>query len=372
MSEEIKFYDGTELLSQKDIEGITPEIFMCQSNNSAGKTTWFSRWLIKKFKKLGEQFMLIYRYDNELADVVEQFWAPIGDLFFKEDEFSSVCEIYDEDDEDYEDNRKKKASVKKSKKPQHYVKLYLNNVLCGFAVALKNVNANKKNAKIFNNVQRMFMDEFQAEDNKYLPDEAAKLVALHKAVARGYGKPSRYVPVIMCANPITLLNPYYSALGVMKKMRDGAHFIRGTGWVLEMGYNESASKALSESRFNLAFAEENPQYFNYTTQGVYLIDNMNFIEKLDGKSRYFMTVVYNGKQYAIREYKEYGYIYCDDRPDESFPIKVAINTADHNIDSRLILKNDVYIVSMRKFFEHGLFRFRNLECKEVILKLLSY
>lgn len=34
---ENKFYDGTKLMSMKDINGNTPEIFICTSNRSAGK-----------------------------------------------------------------------------------------------------------------------------------------------------------------------------------------------------------------------------------------------------------------------------------------------------------------------------------------------
>ena len=57
-----KYYDGTKLLSLKDLNGRTPEIYICTSNRSAGKTTFFNRYLIKKFKNNGEKFLLLYRY----------------------------------------------------------------------------------------------------------------------------------------------------------------------------------------------------------------------------------------------------------------------------------------------------------------------
>ena len=40
------YYDGTKLLSLKDINGKTPEVFMCTSNRSAGKTTYFNRLVV--------------------------------------------------------------------------------------------------------------------------------------------------------------------------------------------------------------------------------------------------------------------------------------------------------------------------------------
>ena len=368
--QKIKFYDGTKLLSMKDAEGITPEIFMCQTNNSAGKTTWFSRWLVKRFKNAHELFMLVYRYDYELSGVCEQFWAPIGELFYKDDQFTAEIEEYPEEEEPGEDQKKKRS--KKQKKPQGYVKLYLNNDLCGFAVALSNVEKNKKNAKVFNRVARMFMDEFQTESNRYLKDEADKMFALHKAVARGYGQPSRYVPLYMCSNPITILNPYFTRLGVVKRMQKGRGFVKGIGWVLEVGHNESAAKALSESRFNLAFSQEDDSYLRYSAQGVYLNDNVAFIEKLTGPNQYMMTLMVGHKGYAVRRYDQYGYIYCDNSPDMSYPLKLALTTEDHNASSILLAQNHPMVKVLRNLFDKGLFRFKNLECKEVILKLLSY
>ena len=45
------FYDGTKLLSMTDLNGDKPEIYICTSNRSAGKTTWFNRYAVKKFVK---------------------------------------------------------------------------------------------------------------------------------------------------------------------------------------------------------------------------------------------------------------------------------------------------------------------------------
>ena len=354
------FYDGTELLSQMDIEGIRPEVYMCQTNNSAGKTTWFTRWLIKKFKNTGELFMLVYRYEYELDDVDAQFFEPVHKLFFPNDTMTIQKDILD------------KGDKKTGKKATGYVRLFLNNVHCGFAVCLNGIDAIKKHAHVFNTVSRIFMDEFQSETNKYLPQEARKMWALHKAISRGGGSQSRYVPLIMCANPITLLNPYYSQMNVAARLKSNTRFLKGKGWVLEQGFNESAAKALSESRFNIAFSEGDEQYLAYSTQGVYLNDNLSFIEKLSGKSRYLLTITANGKQYGVRVYESLGYVYCDNTADPSYPITVALTTDDHTASSLLIAKSNNMIKIMRQYFDAGLFRFKNLECKEIIFKLLSY
>ena len=50
------YYDGTKLLSIKDINGNTPSLYICTSNRSAGKTTYFNRLLVNRFLDKGEKF----------------------------------------------------------------------------------------------------------------------------------------------------------------------------------------------------------------------------------------------------------------------------------------------------------------------------
>ena len=74
------FYDGTKLLSLSDINGNKPEIYICTSNRSAGKTTYFGRYCVNRWIKYGEKFCLIYRYNYELDDCAEKFYKDIGKL----------------------------------------------------------------------------------------------------------------------------------------------------------------------------------------------------------------------------------------------------------------------------------------------------
>ena len=78
------FYDGTKLLSMKDLNGDTPEIFMCTSNRSAGKTTYFGRLLMNRWFKDRKKFCLIYRFNYELDGVADKFFKDIQYLFFQD------------------------------------------------------------------------------------------------------------------------------------------------------------------------------------------------------------------------------------------------------------------------------------------------
>ena len=52
-----KYYDGTKLLSLLDINGKKPEIYICTSNRTGGKTTYFARLLVNHFLKRQRQVL---------------------------------------------------------------------------------------------------------------------------------------------------------------------------------------------------------------------------------------------------------------------------------------------------------------------------
>ena len=88
---ESKYYDGTKLLSLNDIDGNRPEIYICTSNRSAGKTTWFNRYVVRRYLRGKGKFCLIYRYKYELQDCADKFFKEIGTLFFPAIHLRSKC-----------------------------------------------------------------------------------------------------------------------------------------------------------------------------------------------------------------------------------------------------------------------------------------
>ena len=342
-----EYYDGTKLLSMLDLNGAKPEIFICTSNRSAGKTTYFNRLIVNKFKKNKEKFMLIYRYNYELDDCADKLFKDIEGLFFQGDTMTS----------------KRKASG-------IFHELFLNEESCGYAISLNSADQLKKYSHLFSDVERMLFDEFQSETNHYCSDEIRKFVSIHTSVARGQGKQARYLPVYMIGNPVSIINPYYVELGISERLRDDTKFLRGDGYVLEQGFVKSASQAQRESGFNKAFARNS--YVAYSSQCVYLNDNKAFIEKPVGSGKYLCTLRYNGTDYGVREFAEAGCIYVDDKSDTSFRFKITVTTNDHEINYVMLKRNDMFLSTLRVYFEKGCFRFKDLKCKEAVLKALSY
>lgn len=342
-----KYYDGTKLLSMLDINGNKPEIYMCTTNRTGGKTTYFGRLCINRFLDKGEKFGLLYRYNYELDDIVDKFYKDLGSLFFPTYTMQS--------------KRRAKGT---------FQELFLNDKSCGYALSLNNADQIKKYSHLFSDIQRMIFDEFQSETNHYCDNETKKFISIHTSIARGQGEQVRYVPVYMLSNPVSIINPYYVEMGISGRLKDDTKFLRGDGFVLEQGYIESASIEQKNSGFNRAFSKNS--YTAYSSECVYLNDNKAFVEKPVGKSKYLCTLRYKGSNFALREYTESGLIYCDDKADSSFLTRISVTTDDHNINYVMLKRNDFFLSNLRYFFEHGCFRFKDMRCKEAVLSALSY
>lgn len=341
------YYDGTKLLSLTDINGNRPEIYMCTTNRTGGKTTYFGRLVVNRFLDKREKFGLLYRYNYELDDCAEKFFKDIGELFF---------------------NGYTMTSKKRAKGIYH--ELYLNGEPCGYAVSINSADQVKKNSHFFSDVKRLIFDEFQSESNTYCPNEIKKFISVHTSMARGQGEQNRYLPVYMLSNPVSIINPYYVELDISSRLTDETRFLRGDGFVLEQGFVESAADAQKSSGFNKAFARNS--YVAYSSESVYLNDNKAFVDRPQGVGRYMATLKYNGQTYGIREFAEAGVIYCDDRADETFPLKITVTTDDHELNYVMLKRNDLFLFNLRYYFERGCFRFKDLRCKEAVLKSLSY
>lgn len=348
-------YDGTKLLSMNDLNGKKPEIYICTTNRTGGKTTYFSRLCVNRFIKDNSKFGLIYRYNYELDDVANNFFNDIKGLFFNDWDMISKRRAGGIFHELFLINKKNDSQE----------------LSCGYALTLNSADQLKKRSHLFNDIDRLLFDEFQSESGHYCADEAKKLISIHTSIARGKGKAVRYVPVYMLGNQVSIINPYYIELDISTRLREDTNFLRGDGFVLENGFIASASEAQKESGFNRAFKKND--YVAYASQNVYLNDNKAFIEKPDGvPSRYLATLKYKNCEYAIKEYKDLGIIYCDDKADKTFPMKISVTTDDHNINYVMLKNNDMFISNLRYFFEHGAFRFKDLRCKEALMRCISY
>lgn len=349
----VQFYDGTKLLSLKDLNGDIPEIYICTSNRSAGKTTYFNRLAVNRFVKHGKKFAILYRFKYELDSIADKFFKDINQLFFpgySMDSESRAKGVFHEIFLTF--------PCEEEKRP------------CGYAISLNCADQLKKYSHLFSDIELILFDEFQPESNRYCSDEVAKFISLHTSIARGAGKQARYVPIIMISNPVSLINPYYTAMGISYRLNMETKFLRGDGFVMEQSFNENASNAQKQSAFNRAFAEEN--YLAYSAENVYLNDNVSFLEKMSGHSKYLGTIRFKDKDFGLRQFSDEGVLYCDSKPDVTYPFRISVTTDDHNINYVMLKNNDLFVSTMRFYFEKGCFRFSDLNAKEALLTMVSY
>ena len=341
------FYNGSKLLNLKDLNGKDPEIFICTSNRNAGKTTYFGKYLLNRYIKHGEKFALLYRYDYDLEGVAERFFSNIQELFFPDREM-----------------------IGRSAGEGKYTEMFLDGESCGYALALNNAKYYRQFSQYFSDIVRILFDEFQPEDSSdYIRNEITKFRSIHVSVARGMGKQVRHVPVILCGNPYSIINPYYSALGISTRLTKETKFLRGNGWVMEQGFNQAAAAAAKQSGFNAAF--ENHSYFDNIGAGEFLNDINTFIESPSGRNHYICTLKYKNKYYGVRSFDDAGIVFCDTRSDQSFPFRIAVTTNDMTPNYISIKQNRLLVQMLKKYFHNGMFRFRNLECKQAVFALLS-
>ena len=340
------YYDGGKLLSMKDRCGQIPEIFLCESNRNAGKTTFFTRLLIKRFLKNGCKFVKLVRYRTNLVDSPDKLFGDVIPNFFRGHSYDG-----------------------ETAPDKLYTKLYLDNKHCGFVIPINAARAVKECWQIFSGTTAMFLDEYQSEDNVYVPNEVQKLFSIHTSLARGEKKQVRYLPLYACSNSITMLNPYYHALGI-QNLPSETKFYRGDGFVLEHNFNEGAAAANASSGFSRAF--KNLSYANHVKENIYLNDSVTFIEKPRGNGRYVCTFLCGGNNYAIYMYDENGYAYTCHNVDYSFPRRVSVYTSDMRPNYVMMHSEKNLIQLLRYFFQVGCFRFKDISCKNATMELLSY
>lgn len=343
------FYDGGKLLSMKDIDGDRPTIYMSTSNRCAGKTTYFTGLLINKFIKTQERFIVLYRWKKELNEVSSKIFENVAFRF-----------------PDYSMSEKKRE---KGSFSELFLKHGNSKDTCGYAVALNGSDDLRKASGELSSVQRMFFDEFQSESNKYCPNEVEKFLSIYTTVARGGGQQARYLPVYMCSNPVTLLNPYFAAMDVASRLRKDTKFLRGPGWVLEQNVNESAQNAMRKS--GIAKAMGGSRYMEYAASGTYLLDDNTFIAVPDCPTYYIATLLYDGTACALRRGDD-DVFYFGGKPDNSCPVRIAVTNDDHSLDTTSLRANKDLMRVLRRSWDLARLRFADLKSRDAALRAISH
>lgn len=344
---EIKYYDGKKLLGTKDLKGMAPEIFISQTSRSYGKTTYYSHKLCEDFRTEGMPFGLLCRWKYELDGIEKRFEDVVRELYYPGSTFGS--------------ENVAGGSIKE---------LYWDGKLCGYAFSIMGFEAVKKNSNMLSKVGQYLFDEFMPEDKKYCPRELMKFMSIHTSIARAPHQPVRYVPVYMLANMISMLNPYYMAMGVIGRFRPATKYLRGDGFVLESLTCKDVSELMQESAFNRAFSNE--EYLSYLTGESKLYENETIdIGKLTGEKHYRYTFVRGGRYFGMWVMRGSGLYYITDTAQQTCSMVFGVRREDY---LKSTVKHPATIKEFKKnvkqSYELGLFRFQTAKCKEMLVEYL--
>lgn len=343
------YYHVERLLTLKDKNGLPPDIYIVDGNRTAGKSysikcRQVSDFLKDKYKP-ENQFIYLYR---NLVDMKNCSDTYFGDI---EQEFDGY------------------VMTEKSLMNGTLKQLFLNEEPCGYCLALSVARKYKKMRGLFVNVRSVFFDEYQDEDNIYLPNEVDKLLSLMTTISSGHGKQHRRVVLYMASNTVSLLNPYYTVFGINKMLKRDTKILRGDGWVFERTHNENASIAYKDSGIARAFS--GAKYNEYASENKYLNDSYCLIGKPTGTAQYICSIRFNDKMYNARKYDTC--IYISTGYDDSFPVRICF-TKNDVVDNTAIRVNSTHylVVMLREYFNRGLLKFENLECKNMMFDVLSF
>lgn len=346
-----KYYNGENLLSQKDIKDETPSIYMSNTNRSAGKTTFFLIKFIQEFLDEGKQFILLSRNKSEIEDP-ETMFEYVLDNYFSDCLMTSKIYV--------------KSLV---------MGIYLDNRLCGFAICLKDSVKLKKYSAIFGKVENALFDELQPEDGRYLRNEVDFMTSIIKTVSRGNGEQSRYIRWVYLSNNISVMNPYFLNMEIYKnvpdmmELKEGEEiYVKGNGYVCEFSYNAAAAQAARENKALVAFQSQNNRL---GASAEFMINANAFVQKLGGKMDYIFTLKYGGKHYGVRKIKANGFIYITQTYDPSFKFVVALTDRDHNELTVQLRNHTFYMSTIRDAYAMGILRFSDLEVKNAMIELLG-
>lgn len=345
----MNWYTGTKLLAMADLDGERPEIFMCNGNRSAGKTTWFNHKLVDDFLDHDMKFGVYYRFMNELSECSGKFFKDIGKLFYPNMNMEH-----------------------KLRDGGSFAELFLDGKECGYAIPINAASKLKKMSHYLSDIGQIVFDEYQSEDCVYCQDEVKKFHGLHQSIARGNGSSSRYVPVYMLSNSVTALNPYYAAFGITGRLNPDTKFIRGHGWVMEQAFIKDAYNQIKRSAFEKCFVEN--EYIDMGKDGKHLLDSDAFIvQRPKGQPfRYYCTLIYQNKVYSLKIYDNLGIIFCDVGGDLNYKYKIAVDDMSHSEDGTR-LQNDIAMIELlRSYYQNGCFRFLNIEAKNCIMKMIRF
>ena len=347
------FYSGYRLLATTDKNGDKPEIYIAASNRSAGKTTFFNGYMLHNFLRKSRKFLLLYRRRYEISQAADGFFKDISNLFFPDLAMTQEPGVKNVFEKLY-------VSEKKEHAPKYE---------CGYATSLSAAEQIKKFSHLLSDVDIILFDEAFPENDVYIKSEIDLFMSIHDSLARGRGKMSRYLPVVIVGNLISVYNPYFDALGIIDTLQLDANYTRGDGFVIEQNFNEISARRHKESAFHRALSSA--AYNAATQERRYINTSYDMIDnRVADTGRYIITIRYRDSLYSVRYNEQGRFYYISDTPDPRYKMQHAATEKDITEDA-IFDPSSIYRKMIRDRYRKNLVKFRTLKCKDAAIHFIA-
>lgn len=341
-----------EALQMTDRNGDRPGVYVLVSNRGGGKTYPTARMLLNHvIDNPGREFAIIVRRKKHIRKIANSIFAKVLTNEFLE--YAIRTEFRSDDD----------YGIIWLQTPEN------EEMRIGYVLPLCKSDEIKTLSGSFIYVDYMFMDEFQASE--YLPGEVDALVDIHFSVSRGGDErePIRYVPIVMCSNSKSILNPYFRVWGFDRQIQPDTKRYRGDGIVMLRFINEEIAEAQRKDPVNRAFSAS--AMVSSNIDNTWINDDHTFVMGNQGKGwgrGDYMATVYQGKnKYGIRYYPSPDLYHINRRVDESCDLRFDLGSGRENIP---VFNRSFISMTLRDYMRMGKMRFSDLSCKSDFIDYL--
>lgn len=283
-----KYYDISTLLSYNKI------LNFIIGQRGGGKTFSAKKWCINDFLKKENQFIWVRHFKQELKQLKRNFWDDIINTgLYPDVEFSIQGD-----------------------------KLFINNKLCGYLVALS--TATQLKSASFPKVNKIIFDEFIFEKghNHYRGDEVVDFINLMDTVIRDRDN----CRAVLIANNVQTTNPYFHYFNIRGDQSKRFVFNHDKGICIEFYSGDVYASERLKTRFGKLI--NGTEYGEFSLYNKPLHDNDEFIAQRPQNARYMYALLWKGFYIGVWYDNKNDVIYFSNKYDESRMI-FSMTTDDH-------------------------------------------
>lgn len=352
-----KFYDWGKTLSYYNKKENQALLTMVVGGNGIGKTYGLRKWLVKRFIETGETFCEICRHgSSELPSISSGWFDKLehneefkGYVFKVEACRGYIARGFDDNGEEIE-------------KPDWQV--------CGYFVALSQFELVKRTTYV--NVRTCVFDEFILDRSKpncrYMRNEYSLLMKICVAVFREVPGDGIARRIIMMANAVDMVNPYFAECGIDHAPEYGFHWYAGKRILLHFVEPWDAEERKADTTIGLLTSghKEQEQMFDNVLFG----SGNAYIAKKPSNAACIYNVVFQDCRFGVWRNSKAEFFISSKMVDDK--VTFALTTSDNSIDYVMARKTEPMLKALCEVFYCGRLYYESPMLRGQFEKVLLY